>query len=364
MIRFGILGAVEVEGDAGPIAIRGARRRALLVRLLLSANQPVAADRMAEDVWNGQPPQGAASTLTSHVSLLRQLLGADRISNRSGSYTLRVDPGELDVADFESDVHDGHTALYQGDPQLAADCLRRGLGRWRGPALADVEDAPWAQGAIARLDELRLTAEESLLEAGMALGRHREVVFAAQSAVEAEPLREQRWATLMLALYRSGRQADALRAFQQLRRQLDEELGLDPSPRLASLEQSIVLHRPELDWTPSATLPTAGTAATGTATAEVVATAGPAVVLAAELSGRGTVAGRRYSDGRDPAGLPGTWCATPSSVTVAASCPSRSPAWPPPSPTHRVHSPRRPPCSRPWPGSGTEPTPTSPSASA
>ena len=127
MIRFGILGPVEVEAESGPVAIRGTRRRALLVRLLLSANQPVTADRIAHDVWDGEPPRGAASTLTSHLSLLRQRLGDDRISNRAGSYTLRVEPGELDVADFELDVHDGHAALHRGDPTVAAECLRRGL---------------------------------------------------------------------------------------------------------------------------------------------------------------------------------------------------------------------------------------------
>ena len=297
MIRFRILGTVEVEGESGPVDIRGSRRRALLVRLLLSANQPVPADRIAEDVWDGDPPRGAASTLTSHVSLLRQLLGSDRISNRAGGYTLRVGPGELDVADFESDVHHGHAALYRGDPQVAAECLQRGLDRWRGSALADVEEAAWAQGAIARLHELRLTAQESLLEAGMGLGRHREVVAAAQSAVEAEPLREQRWATLMLALYRSGRQADALRTFQRLRRHLDDELGLEPSPTLCSLEESIILHRPELDWTPSATLSPAGAAAPG------VVTPGAGVVLVAELRGGGAGTGRG-DHGRTGAGPP------------------------------------------------------------
>ena len=279
--RFGILGTVEVEGESGPLVVRGTRRRALLVRLLASANQPIAADRIAEDLWDGEPPQGASSTLTSHLSLLRQLLGADRITNRAGSYTLRVEPGELDADEFVADVAEGHAALGRGDPQAAVESLERGLGRWRGPALADVASAGWAQGSIARFDELRLTAEEALLEAEMALGRHREVVAAAQSAVEAEPLREQRWATLMLALYRSGRQADALRAFQRLRHRLDEELGIVPSTTLGSLEESILLHRPELDWKPSATVSAPGPPSA------VVATSGQVVVLVALLSGAG-----------------------------------------------------------------------------
>ena len=246
--RFRILGHVEVEGDTGPIIIRGARRRALLVRLLLTPNELTPADRIAEDLWDGSPPPGAASTLTSHVSLLRQLLGGDRIANRSGSYTLRVDPGELDTVEFASDLADAHAALRQNDPQRAVGLFERGLRHWRGSPLADVDGASWAQGEVARLSELRLSAEESLLEAQMALGHHREAVAVAEAAVTTEPLREQRWATLMLALYRSGRQADALRAYQRLRELLGDQLGLEPSAQLAALEEAIILHRPELDW--------------------------------------------------------------------------------------------------------------------
>lgn len=246
--RFRILGHVEVEGDAGPIIIRGARRRALLVRLLLAPNELIPSERIAEDLWDGSPPPGAASTLTSHVSLLRQLLGGDRIANRSGSYTLRVDPGELDTVEFASDLADGHAALRQNDPQRAVSLFERGLRQWRGSPLADVDGASWAQGEVARLSELRLGAEESLLEGQMALGQHREAVAVAEAAVTAEPLREQRWATLMLALYRSGRQADALRAYQRLRELLGDQLGLEPSAQLAELEEAIILHRPELDW--------------------------------------------------------------------------------------------------------------------
>ncbi len=188
------------------------------------------------------------------MSLLRRLLGADRINHQAGGYALRVEPGELDALEFESDLASGHEALQTGDPYAAGEYLARALARWRGPALVDVSGAAWARAVVTRLEEQRLTAEESLLGARMALGRHRESVAAAQSAVDAAPLREQRWATLMLALYRSGRQADALRTFQRLRRFLDEELGLEPSTALRELEESIVLHRRELDWVATATL--------------------------------------------------------------------------------------------------------------
>ncbi|MGP0029835.1 MAG: BTAD domain-containing putative transcriptional regulator, partial [Acidimicrobiales bacterium] len=262
--RFGILGPVEVEGDAGPVAIRGAKRRALLIRLLISANQPVPIDTLAEDVWDGALGDGALSTVASHVSLLRKLIGADRIVNHAGSYGLTVGPGELDADRFEAEVVAGRRAIRASVFGEAAERLEAGLGLWRGRALADVEGASWALAEIARLDELRLGAEESLLDARMALGLHRDVVGSAEAAVDAQPLREHRWATLMLALYRSGRQADALRAYQRVRALLGEELGLEPSPDLVDLENAIIHHSPELDANraaPSAAAPRAAATA-------------------------------------------------------------------------------------------------------
>ena len=256
--RFGILGPVEVEGESGPIAIRGAKRRALLIRLLLSANQPVTLDTLADDIWDGGLGEGTVSTVSSHVSLLRKLIGADRIANHAGSYCLTVGPGELDAAEFEAEVVAGRHAYRESDFGAAADRFERSLACWRGRALADVEGAPWALGAIARLDELRFGAEESLLDARMALGLHRDVVSSAEAAAEAQPLREHRWATLMLALYRSGRQADALRAYQRLRSLLGEELGLEPSTELADLEDAIIRHSPELDVVHAAPTPAPG----------------------------------------------------------------------------------------------------------
>ncbi len=278
-LRFRILGPVEIEGDAGPIEVRGARRRALLIRLLIAGNQPVSADLLAHDIWEGSPPVGASSTLTSHVSLLRGLLGPDRIVNRAGAYCLRVEAGELDAAAFEHELTGGREALRDDRPHQAAELFEGALGRWRGRALADVEGAPWAAGEVARLEELRLGAEESLLDARMALGLHREVVPAAEAAARAEPLREQRWAVWMLALYRSGRQADALRAYQKLHDLLGDELGLEPSSALTGLERAIVLHSPELEWTRPPEVPAAGTGATPSAVSGMV------TLLVAELVG-------------------------------------------------------------------------------
>jgi DNA-binding SARP family transcriptional activator/tetratricopeptide (TPR) repeat protein len=251
-VQFGILGALEVEDEAGAVAVRGKRRRALLCRLLVSPNQPVPVDLLAHDVWSGTPPPGAASTLASHVSLLRKALGPGLLDHLPGGYRLTVDVHQLDASAFEQELLAGQRSSRQAHPQRAADHLVRALGSWRGPALADVADAWWAQGEITRLEELRLGAEEMLLRARLDLGHHHEIAAGAEAAVGEQPLREERWAIYMLALYRSGRQAEALRAFQRLRSLLDEQLGVEPSPDLADLEQAIVLQSPELKWTPPA----------------------------------------------------------------------------------------------------------------
>ena len=245
--RFAILGPVEVETPSGAVTIRGARRRALLIRLLVSANKRVPMDRLADDIWEGRAGSGSLSTLASHMSLLRSLIGADRILNEAGCYRLTVNSGELDASKFEAATVAGQLALRRSEFDLAAEALSTGLNQWRGKALADVDGAPWARGEIARLDELRLGAEDSLLDARMALGHHRDIIAIAEAAVDDQPLREHRWATLMLALYRSGRQADALRAFQRLDGLLAEELGLEPSSQLIDLERAILAKSPDLD---------------------------------------------------------------------------------------------------------------------
>jgi DNA-binding SARP family transcriptional activator len=255
-LEFRILGSLEVSTADASLSLTGKKRRSLLVRLLLAPNQPVSDDRLAFDLWTGSPPAGAASTLASHVSLLRQVLGADRIVHRAGGYCLEVGAHELDSSEFEADVIAGQAADRQGRPQLAVDRFERGLRRWRGAALADVDGASWAHSEIARLEELRLGAVESLLRSQLALGRHGEILAAAESAVRDNPLRERGWAILMTALYRSGRQAEALRAYQRLRAELAEQLGVEPSPELAELEESMILQRPDLRWPTEARPPT------------------------------------------------------------------------------------------------------------
>ena len=254
-LEFRLLGSLEVSTADATLSLTGRKRRTLLVRLLLAANQPVSDDRLAFDLWTGSPPAGAASTLASHISLLRQVLGADRIVHRAGGYCLEVGAHELDSAEFEADVIAGQAADRQGRPQFAVDRFERGLRRWRGAALADVDGASWAHSEIARLEELRLGAVESLLRAQLALGRHGEILAAAEAAVRDNPLRERGWAILMTALYRSGRQAEALRAYQRLRTELAEQLGVEPSPELAELEESMILQRPDLRWPTDARQP-------------------------------------------------------------------------------------------------------------
>jgi len=244
-MSFSLLGPTVVVDDSGEIAIRGAVRRRLLVRLLVAANRAVPVERLKDDLWDGDLPASAASTLKSHISHLRHSLGPDRLASRDGGYQLRVEPDELDVTLFENDVATGRELLRAGDARAAAEILGRGLRRWRGAALADVADTSWGQPDAVRLEELRAAALESWLEARLALGESQEVIADAESAVARYPLREQFWAKLITALYHSARQADALRACRRLRELLIEELGITPSADLINLEEAIL--RQELE---------------------------------------------------------------------------------------------------------------------
>jgi predicted ATPase/DNA-binding SARP family transcriptional activator len=237
---FGLLGPTVVVGDSGEIPIHGAVRRRLLVRLLIAANRPVPVERLKEDLWEGDLPASAASTLKSHVSLLRRSLGSDRLSARDGAYVLEVGPDELDVTLFERDAARGLELLRAGHARNACETLRQGLDRWRGRALVEVSDTEWGGPESVRLEELRAAVLEGWLDARLALGESSEVVAEAEAAIAEHSLREGLWAKLISALYLSGRQADALRAYQRLRDLLAEELGIDPSPELATLEMAIL----------------------------------------------------------------------------------------------------------------------------
>ncbi|HEV8064298.1 MAG TPA: BTAD domain-containing putative transcriptional regulator, partial [Acidimicrobiales bacterium] len=192
------------------------------------------------DLWDGEPPEGAASTLKSHVSLLRKTLGPDRLVHKDGGYVLVVARGELDVGEFERRAAAGRDALRNGDRKAAADELGEALALWRGPALADVADTSWGRPEAVRLEEEKAATLESWLQARLELGDSHELIAPAESAVAEHPLREGLWAKLITALYLSGRQADALRAYQRLRDILGEELGINPSRQLVTLEGAIL----------------------------------------------------------------------------------------------------------------------------
>jgi DNA-binding SARP family transcriptional activator len=249
-MEFRILGPLEVVAGGRTVAL-GSRERALLALLLLSANQVVSSERLVEDVWAGQPPEGATRALRVYISRLRKALadagGDGTVVTRTPGYLIRVEPDALDADRFHALLAQGRSEAAEDRHREAAETLRRALSLWRGAALGDLADAPFAQAEAARLEEARLAALEERLEADLVCGRHGEVLPELEALTRAQPLRERFWAQRMLALYRAGRQAEALRAYQHLRRLLGEELGIEPGADLSRLESAILRHEPALD---------------------------------------------------------------------------------------------------------------------
>jgi DNA-binding SARP family transcriptional activator len=246
-VEFRILGPLEVASPDGIVEVGGAKRRALLALLLVHANQVVARDRLIDDLWEGSSRESAIGTLQTYVSQLRKALQLESLSTRPGGYLLEVGPGELDALRFELAIGEVSGA-EDAAPSWVASRLGEALAWWRGPALADFEGEFWAQPEATRLEELRFAAVERLMDARLALGEHVALVPELEVLVAKHPFREGLWAQLMLAMYRSDRQADALRTYGRLRRHLGEELGIEPSKELVALEEAIVLQKPELDW--------------------------------------------------------------------------------------------------------------------
>jgi DNA-binding SARP family transcriptional activator len=248
MLEFRILGPLEVVSDECSVRLGGPRQRATLAILLLNANRVVSVDRLADQLYAGAPPVTAVTQVQRQISELRKTLGsASAIETRPPGYVLRVAPDQLDLARFERAAGEAARALERDDATAAADLLRTALDLWRGPPLSDLAYEPFAATSIDRLEEIRLAALEQRIDADLRLGRHAELVAELEEVVAAEPLREHLRVQLMLALYRSGRQADALDVYRRTRDLLVEEFGIEPTAALHDLERAILTHDPELD---------------------------------------------------------------------------------------------------------------------
>src|SRR6266545_1599132 len=256
-VEFRVLGPVEVWDGQRLAGLGRPKQRALLAVLLVHANQVVALDRLIEELWGEQPPPQATASLQTYISNLRRVLEPGRpartpprvLVTQPPGYRLVVAPGELDATRFVALAEQGHRLLEAEPPGPAARVLREALGLWRGPALAEVADEPFAQAERQRLEELRLVVLEDRLAAELACGGHAAAAVELGELVGRYPFRERLHGLLMLALYRSGRQAEALGAFQAARRVLGEELGIDPSPWLRRLEADILHQEPGIGKT-------------------------------------------------------------------------------------------------------------------
>jgi DNA-binding SARP family transcriptional activator len=248
---FRLLGPLEVAEHDHPLALGGAKQRALLAVLLLHANDVVSTEQLVDEVWGESPPATVAKSIQVYVSRLRKQLGEGRLVTRAPGYLLRVDPSELDVACFERLAAEAEDA----QPKVAGEKLRRALALWRGPPLADLAFEPFARAEIARLEELRAAALEQRIEADLALGRHSQLVGELEGLVREHPLRERLRGQLMLCLYRCGRQAEALESYQAARGVLVEELGIEPGRQLRELHQAMLRQDPGLDLAPVAESP-------------------------------------------------------------------------------------------------------------
>jgi DNA-binding SARP family transcriptional activator len=255
VLEFRLLGPLEVLDGDRPVRLGGPKQRAALAILLLSANRVVSVERLADDLYAGAPPVTAVTQVQRQISELRKVLGADAIETRSPGYVIHVEPGRLDLDRFERTTHDAAQALEKDDASGGAELLRRALDLWRGAPLADLTYESFAQTAIARLEELRLAALEQRFGAELALGRHAAVLPELEGLVWDHPLREGLRAQLMLALYRAGRQAEALDVYRRTREALVEEFGIEPSPSLHELERRILIQDPSLEQERRVALP-------------------------------------------------------------------------------------------------------------
>ncbi len=246
LVEFRILGPLEIVERDRPVSVGAPKVRALLAVLLLHRGEVVSTDRLIDALWGERAPATAAKTVQVYVSNLRKALGDGLLVTRGHGYLLRVASGQVDLDRFDALSADGRRALHAGDPQVARDRLRDALALWRGPPLEDFAYEPFAQSDIARLEEARLEALEDRIDADLAAGEQAGLVGELEALVAEHPVRERLQGQLMLALYRSGRQADALEHYRMARESMIEELGLEPGPGLQELERAILSQDPEL----------------------------------------------------------------------------------------------------------------------
>jgi DNA-binding SARP family transcriptional activator/streptogramin lyase len=254
-VEFRILGPLEVGNGHDAGSLDAPKVRALLGVLLLHPNEVVSNARLIDELWGDQPPATAAKIVQTYVSQLRRMLDPDTIATRTPGYVLHVDAGALDSARFRDLVAEARRLAASGDQEEARRVYQDALALWRGPPLADLLFESFARNEVEQLDEERLSARMDLIDCELELGHHEEVVPELETLVRQYPLRERLRAQLMLALYRCGRQADALAAYQDARRTLVDELGLEPSRELHDLEQAILTHARELEAPRRATPP-------------------------------------------------------------------------------------------------------------
>ncbi len=258
-MEFRILGPLEVRHEGRELQIPGEKQRALLAALLLEANRVISTDRLIDDLWGEEPPETGAKALQVRVSQLRRAFEAEGVeepvvTTRAPGYLIELGGHMLDLDEFEHLVRSGEEALDRDDPGKAAELLRNAVALWRGPPLAEF-DLPFARTAVGRLNELRVGAIEKRIEAELALGRHDGLVGELEELIAEYPFRERLRGELMLALYRSGRQAEALDAYQNARRLLSDELGIEPGHHLQELERAILQQDSSLDVTASEAAP-------------------------------------------------------------------------------------------------------------
>jgi DNA-binding SARP family transcriptional activator len=246
-MEFRLLGPLEVRDENRPLPLGGAKQRALLAVLLLNANEVVSRDRLVDELWGESPPETAVTSVQVYVSRLRKVLPPETLVTQAPGYALRADPEQVDVRRAERAADEARSELARGEPERASRLLADALGLWRGQPLAEFAYEPFAQAEIARLEELRLVLVEERIQADLALGRDAELAGELESLVRRYPLRERLRGHLMLALYRSGRQAEALEAYQDARRTLVDELGIDPGSQLQQLEKAMLNQDPALD---------------------------------------------------------------------------------------------------------------------